>query len=88
MIDGYAYSKYCQACTFWGKKGKEDKTLIPKYNKWKDKHDCKKNFQESAGKMELSIAKILWSRSEKKTEVHSVCWGWRFISLQGSNQLE
>lgn len=73
VLDGYVCSKTCKSCTYWQEKVK-DKNVV-KYNNWKAKHECLKNFSESSGRMEAHSAVVLWSRSESKRLRYTVFVG-------------
>ncbi|KAK3889271.1 hypothetical protein Pcinc_006716 [Petrolisthes cinctipes] len=71
VLDGHAFSKYCNAFIYWDRKVKENKKLIAKYKNWKASHEC----QESSGKMEAAAATALWSRSLNKKLKYTVFVG-------------
>lgn len=75
VLDGHTLSRYCNACTYWERKVKEDRKLTAKYEKWKASHKCQKNFLESSGKMEAAAAAVLWSRSLGKKLRYTVFVG-------------
>ena len=60
-LDFHVLSKKCRGCEHWSKK-----TNHPKYDEWKQSHNCQMNHTKSAGSMESTGALLLFQRSVEK----------------------
>ena len=61
-LDVAGLSKICKSCQMWSKKENH-----PKYNKWKETHNCHVNHTKSSGAMESTGAIMIFQRSVKST---------------------
>ena len=61
-LDVAVLSKICKSFQMWSKKENH-----PKYNKWKETHNCHVNHTKSSGAMESTGAIMIFQRSVKST---------------------